>query len=49
MGITRGSSKFTFLLSTPVIFGAIVKVKELIIGFNLELGIVYLHCWYNIN
>lgn len=41
MGITReASAKFTFLLSTPVIFGAtIVKAKELIIGFNLELFI----------
>ncbi len=44
MGITReASAKFTFLLSTPVIFGAtIIKSKELILGFNLELlvGIV---------
>jgi undecaprenyl-diphosphatase len=39
MGITReASAKFTFLLSTPIIFGAtIVKAKELITGFNLEL------------
>lgn len=39
MGITReAAAKFTFLLSTPVIFGAtIVKSKELILGFNLEL------------
>lgn len=39
MGITReAAAKFTFLLSTPVIFGAtIVKAKELITGFNIEL------------
>lgn len=39
MGITReAAAKFTFLLSTPVIFGAaILKSKELILGFNLEL------------
>ena len=39
MGITReASAKFTFLLSAPIIFGAtIVKVKDLITGFNLEL------------
>lgn len=44
MGITReASAKFTFLLSAPIIFGAaILKSKELINGFNIELvvGIV---------
>jgi undecaprenyl-diphosphatase len=41
MGITReAAAKFTFLLSTPVIFGAtILKSKELITGFNMELVI----------
>lgn len=41
MGITReASAKFTFLLSTPVIFGAtVLKAKELIIGFNIELAL----------
>jgi len=39
MGITReAAAKFTFLLSAPIIFGAtIVKSKELVTGFNLEL------------
>ncbi|MDD2376176.1 MAG: undecaprenyl-diphosphatase UppP [Clostridia bacterium] len=39
MGITReASAKFTFLLSTPIIFGAaMLKADELIKGFNLEL------------
>lgn len=41
MGITReAAAKFTFLLSAPIIFGAaVVKVKELIAGFNMELAI----------
>lgn len=41
MGINReAAAKFTFLLSTPVIFGAtIIKAKELVTGFNLELVI----------
>lgn len=41
MGITReASAKFTFLLSAPIIFGAaIVKAKELVVGFNLELAV----------
>ncbi len=44
LGITReAAAKFTFLLSAPIIFGAaILKAKELFLGFNLELivGIV---------
>lgn len=44
MGITKeAAAKFTFLLSTPIIFGAtIIKLKELVTGFNIELlvGIV---------
>ncbi len=44
MGISReAAAKFTFLLSTPIIFGAaIVKVKDLFIGFNISIiiGIV---------
>lgn len=39
IGVSRGAAaKFTFLLSTPIIFGAtIFKFKELILGFNLNL------------
>ena len=39
MGISRsGAAKFTFLLSTPIIFGAaILKVKDLFIGFNISV------------
>ncbi len=39
MGITReAAAKFTFLLSTPIIFGAaIIKVKDLIVGFNFPI------------
>jgi undecaprenyl-diphosphatase len=39
MGVTReAAAKFTFLLSAPIIFGAaILKAKELITGFNIEL------------
>lgn len=44
MGISKeAAAKFTFLLSTPIIFGAaILKVKDLIIGFNFSVvvGIV---------
>jgi len=44
MGITKeAAAKFTFLLSTPIIFGAaIIKVKDLIIGFDFSIiiGIV---------
>lgn len=44
MGISReAAAKFTFLLSTPIIFGAaILKVKDLIVGFNFSIivGIV---------
>ena len=39
MGISReAAAKFTFLLSTPIIFGAaIIKVKDLFIGFNISI------------
>ncbi len=39
MGISReAAAKFTFLLSTPIIFGAaIIKVKDLFIGFNMSV------------
>lgn len=39
MGISReAAAKFTFLLSTPIIFGAaIVKVGDLIQGFNITI------------
>lgn len=39
MGISReAAAKFTFLLSTPIIFGAaIVKVKDLLIGFDITI------------
>lgn len=44
MGVSReAAAKFTFLLSTPIIFGAaIIKIKDLFIGFNLPIliGIV---------
>lgn len=44
MGISKeAAAKFTFLLSTPIIFGAaIIKVKDLIIGFDISIivGIV---------
>lgn len=44
MGVSRqAAAKFTFLLSTPIIFGAaIVKVKDLLVGFNISIliGIV---------
>lgn len=44
MGVSReAAAKFTFLLSTPIIFGAaIVKVKDLFIGFDISIivGIV---------
>ena len=44
MGVSRkAAAKFTFLLSTPIIFGAaIIKVKDLIVGFNASIlvGIV---------
>lgn len=44
MGISReAAAKFTFLLSTPIIFGAaIIKVKDLFIGFDISIlvGIV---------
>lgn len=39
MGISReAAAKFTFLLSTPIIFGAaIIKVKDLFIGFDISI------------
>ncbi|MDD3304201.1 MAG: undecaprenyl-diphosphatase UppP [Clostridia bacterium] len=39
MGISReAAAKFTFLLSTPIIFGAaIIKVKDLFVGFNFSI------------
>ena len=39
MGISReAAAKFTFLLSTPIIFGAaIIKVKDLFIGFDISM------------
>lgn len=39
MGVSReAAAKFTFLLSVPIIFGAtILKIKDLITGFNMEL------------
>lgn len=39
MGVSReAAAKFTFLLSTPIIFGAaIIKVKDLFIGFNTSV------------
>lgn len=44
MGVSRAAAaKFTFLLSTPIIFGAaIIKVKDLFIGFDISIliGIV---------
>ena len=41
MGISReAAAKFTFLLSTPIIFGAaIIKAKDLIVGFNLSIAV----------
>lgn len=41
MGVSReAAAKFTFLLSTPIIFGAaIIKVKDLIAGFNISIVI----------
>ncbi len=44
MGVSReAATKFTFLLSTPIIFGAaIIKVKDLFVSFDLTiiLGII---------
>lgn len=39
LGISKeAAAKFTFLLSTPIIFGAaILKVKDLIVGFNISV------------
>ena len=39
MGVSReGAAKFTFLLSTPIIFGAaIVKVGDLMTNFNIAI------------
>lgn len=41
MGVSReAAAKFTFLLSFPIILGAaVLKFKEIIIGFNIELVI----------
>ena len=36
----EAAAKFTFLLSTPIIFGAaVLKVKDLIVGFNMSVVI----------